>query len=112
MFIYSSFHDIESIFRHMSGIHQEAECLALNLAGKNISGGNLKLNEGKNEGQTKVIAGVELAEETIEEIKEAFLEFDIDSDGTITTKGCNPNSHMVKLSQPLCWAQGCPLWPS
>ena len=34
----------------------------------------------------KVIAGIELAEETINEIKEAFLEFDIDSDGTITTQ--------------------------
>ena len=34
----------------------------------------------------KVIAGIELAEETIDEIKEAFQEFDIDSDGTITTQ--------------------------
>ena len=34
----------------------------------------------------KVIAGVELSEEQIDEIKEAFLEFDMDCDGTITTQ--------------------------
>ena len=34
----------------------------------------------------KVIDGVELSEEQVDEIKEAFIEFDIDGDGTITTK--------------------------
>ena len=34
----------------------------------------------------KVIAGMELSEDTIDEIKEAFLEFDMDCDGTITTQ--------------------------
>ena len=34
----------------------------------------------------KVIGGVELSEEQVDEIKEAFIEFDIDGDGTITTK--------------------------
>lgn len=37
-------------------------------------------------GRKKVIAGVELSEEQIDEIKEAFLEFDMDCDGTITTQ--------------------------
>ena len=48
--------------------------------------------EGRNDkkgDQKKVIAGVELSEDQIDEIKEAFLEFDMDSDGTITTSvGC------------------------
>ena len=36
--------------------------------------------------------GVELDEKTIDEIKEAFLEFDIDSDGTITTQVLFPGN--------------------
>ena len=34
----------------------------------------------------QVIAGVELSEDQVEEIREAFIEFDMDADGTITTK--------------------------
>ena len=36
--------------------------------------------------EKKVIDGVELSKEQVDEIKEAFIEFDIDGDGTITTK--------------------------
>ena len=34
----------------------------------------------------KIIAGIEFSEEQFAEIQEAFNEFDIDGDGTITTK--------------------------
>ena len=62
------------------------DCLALQLATTNVSGEVGDRGDKRKEEQKKVIAGVELAEDTIEEIKEAFLEFDIDSDGTITTQ--------------------------
>ena len=51
--------------------------------------------------QMKVIAGIELAGETIDEIKEAFLEFDIDSDGTITTQVL-PSQEMLNLFSLPC----------
>ena len=60
------------------------DCLALNFSTLNISE-DVKINN-KSSGRKKVVAGVELFEETVDEIKEAFLEFDIDSDGTITTE--------------------------
>ena len=60
------------------------DTLALQLSTADISGD--ESIEGKKCDQKKVIAGVELSEDTIEEIKEAFLEFDMDGDGTITTK--------------------------
>ena len=62
------------------------ESLALKLATNDISKEAPGCREERKDEQKKVIAGVELAEETIDEIKEAFLEFDIDSDGTITTQ--------------------------
>ena len=62
------------------------DLFALNLTRNDISNEALGIKDKRKEEQKKVIAGVELAEETIEEIKEAFLEFDIDSDGTITTQ--------------------------
>ena len=34
----------------------------------------------------KIIAGIEFSEEQFSEIQEAFKEFDLDGDGTITTK--------------------------
>ena len=46
---------------------------------------NLMGNQNRKIGK-KVIGGVELSEEQVDEIKEAFIEFDIDGDGTITTK--------------------------
>ena len=64
------------------------DCLALQLATTSVSGEGGDGGDRRKEEQKKVIAGVELAEDTIEEIKEAFLEFDIDSDGTITTQVC------------------------
>ena len=62
------------------------ESLALRPAASDSSSEiHVNRKEEKHE-QMKVIAGIELNEETIDEIKEAFLEFDIDSDGTITTQ--------------------------
>jgi hypothetical protein len=40
----------------------------------------------KNEDKVKVTAVTELSKVTVDEIKEAFIEFDIDCDGTITTQ--------------------------
>ena len=62
------------------------ETLAFKLAASSFSVDIPEGREAKNGYQMKVIAGVELSEETVEEIKEAFLEFDMDCDGTITTK--------------------------
>ena len=63
------------------------ESLALKLATTDISDDiTEKREEDKNCDKMKVIAGVELSEDTIDEIKEAFLEFDMDGDGTITTQ--------------------------
>ena len=47
---------------------------------------DMEASEDRDKDMKKVIAGVELSKEQIDEIKEAFLEFDIDGDGTITTK--------------------------
>ena len=60
--------------------------LKLNLSIYEADPEKTKTNDKVKSGRMKVIAGMELPEETIEEIKEAFLEFDIDSDGTITTQ--------------------------
>ena len=60
--------------------------LKLNLVGREFSDAAAKSVEEEKFVKKKVIAGVELSEETIDEIKEAFLEFDIDCDGTITTQ--------------------------
>ena len=60
--------------------------LALKLTASDNSSNIPEGREAKKGYQMKVIAGVELSEETIDEIKEAFLEFDMDCDGTITTK--------------------------
>ena len=68
------------------------ESLALKLATNDISKEAPGFREERKDEQKKVIAGVELAEETIDEIKEAFLEFDIDSDGTITTQVLFPGN--------------------
>jgi Ca2+-binding EF-hand superfamily protein len=62
------------------------ESLALRRAVNNTSSEIPEIEKEEKCEQMKVIAGIELAEETIDEIKEAFLEFDIDSDGTITTQ--------------------------
>ena len=62
------------------------DTLALKLSASNIFGNIPEGRKAKKGYQMKVIAGVELSEETIGEIKEAFLEFDMDCDGTITTK--------------------------
>ena len=62
------------------------ESLALKPAGSNTAKEIPEIKKEEKCEQMKVIAGIELAEETIDEIKEAFLEFDIDSDGTITTQ--------------------------
>ena len=62
------------------------DTLALQLSNTDVAVGIPESKEGNNCDQKKVIAGVELSEDTIEEIKEAFLEFDMDCDGTITTK--------------------------
>ena len=62
------------------------DSLALKLGKNYILNDTPEIVEKRKDVQKKVIAGVELAEETIDEIKEAFLEFDIDSDGTITTQ--------------------------
>ena len=62
------------------------DSLALKLGKIDILKEAPEIVEKRKDVQKKVIAGVELAEETIDEIKEAFLEFDIDSDGTITTQ--------------------------
>ena len=67
--------------------------LALKLAATDITGDIPEGREAKKGYQKKVIAGVELSEETIDEIKEAFLEFDMDCDGTITTKVNNIHAH-------------------
>ena len=62
------------------------DTLTLQLSTTDISDGIPESREDKKCDQKKVIAGVDLSEDTIEEIKEAFLEFDMDGDGTITTK--------------------------
>ena len=46
----------------------------------------LVLHDTGNKEKDKLIAGMEISEEQIGEIKEAFIEFDMDDDGTITTK--------------------------
>ena len=68
------------------------ESLALKLATNDISKEAPGFREERKYEQKKVIAGVELDEKTIHEIKEAFLEFDIDSDGTITTQVLSPRN--------------------
>ena len=62
------------------------DSLALKLGKIDILKNTPEIVEKRKDVQKKVIAGVELSDETIDEIKEAFLEFDIDSDGTITTQ--------------------------
>ena len=62
------------------------DTLALQFAATDTSVDTPDCREDKKGDQVKVIAGVELSEKQIDEIKEAFLEFDMDSDGTITTE--------------------------
>ena len=64
-------------------VGEDSESLKLSLT--DISGDIPEVREDKKWDQKKMIAGVELSEDQIDEIKEAFLEFDMDSDGTITT---------------------------
>ena len=61
------------------------DTLSLKLGFTDISGDVPEGRDNKKGDQKKVIAGVELSEDLIDEIKEAFLEFDMDSDGTITS---------------------------
>ena len=63
----------------MEGLLEDTLGLTIKCEENPIQKKNKKVNK-------KVIDGVELSEEQVDEIKDAFVEFDIDGDGTITTK--------------------------
>ena len=63
----------------MEGLVEDTLGLTIKYEEKTMRNKNRKIEK-------KVIDGVELSEEQVDEIKEAFIEFDIDGDGTITTK--------------------------
>ena len=63
----------------MEGLVEDTLGLTIKYEEKPMRNKNRKIEK-------KVIDGVELSEEQVDEIKEAFVEFDIDGDGTITTK--------------------------
>ena len=63
----------------MEGLLEDTLGLTIKCEENPMQKKNKKINK-------KVIDGVELSEEQVDEIKEAFIEFDIDGDGTITTK--------------------------
>ena len=50
------------------------------------NGGRLDVGEEKDDKHLDRAASIDVSEVTVDEIKEAFLEFDIDSDGTITSQ--------------------------
>ena len=82
--MYTKLHKIiELCFQYLMN-ELTVESLALKPAVSNTAKEIPEIKKEEKCEQMKVIAGIELAEETIDEIKEAFLEFDIDSDGTIT----------------------------
>ena len=63
----------------MEGLVEDTLGLTIKYEEKTLVNKNRKIEK-------KVIDGVELSKEQVDEIKEAFIEFDIDGDGTITTK--------------------------
>ena len=50
------------------------------------NGGRLDVDKERDDKDIDKAASIDVSEVTLDEIKEAFLEFDIDSDGTITSQ--------------------------
>ena len=50
------------------------------------NGGRLDVDKERDDKDIDKAASIDVSEVTVDEIKEAFLEFDIDSDGTITSR--------------------------
>ena len=62
------------------------EDLLDDIFGLTIKSENIPIGRKTKTSKKKIIAGIEFSEEQFAEIQEAFKEFDIDGDGTITTK--------------------------